>query len=164
VDGTQGAGHSGSAETHHISGVKNVVAARNIYVAHGVEAPDEIAGLRVNGMRAIRARWPNGDPEYQLFPDGWVSEAKWSAPKKFPAAEDITVNTPNRSIDGPCSSTSGYCYYVTGVGGSCAGLGYEPPSGYTLQPWPCIRMYAYSRPHHKILTWAGALVQVLVLV
>ena len=24
----------------------------------------------------------------------------------------------------------GYCYYATGVGGSCAGLGFEPPSGY----------------------------------
>eukprot|EP01047_Picozoa_sp_COSAG01_P001292 COSAG01_NODE_28_length_36622_cov_14.695751_21_plen_44_part_00 len=32
------------------------------------------------------------------------------------------VHTPNRSLDGPCSSSSGYCYYATGVGGACAGM------------------------------------------
>ena len=37
---------------------------------------------------------------------------------------------PNRSLEGPCSSSSGYCYYATGVGGACAGLGFEPPAGY----------------------------------
>ena len=40
------------------------------------------------------------------------------------------VTSPNRSAEGPCSSSSGYCFYATGVGGACAGLGFEPPSGY----------------------------------
>ena len=40
------------------------------------------------------------------------------------------VLNPNRSLEGPCSSSSGYCYYATGVGGACAGLGFEPPAGY----------------------------------
>ena len=51
------------SQTHHVSGKKIISPARNIYVAHGVDAPPDIAGLRINGKRAIRARWPNGDPE-----------------------------------------------------------------------------------------------------
>eukprot|EP00729_Bicosta_minor_P003139 gene3139-30522_t len=102
---------SNVGQTHHVSGVKTVTQPKNIY-------------------RAIRARWPNGDPEYQLFPAGWESSVKWAPPKSFPAAEGIVVLSPNRSDEGPCSSSSGYCYYATGVGGACAGLGFEPPSGY----------------------------------
>ena len=39
-------------------------------------------------------------------------------------------------MEGPCSSSSGYCYYATGVGGACAGLGFEPPSGYWCAAHP----------------------------
>jgi hypothetical protein len=55
-------------QTHHVSGVKSgggaAPVAQNVWVAHGVEAPTGMTGLRVAGLRAIRARWPNGDPEY----------------------------------------------------------------------------------------------------
>ena len=64
----------------------------------------DMTGLRVDGKRAIRARWPNGDPEYQLFPDGWAADEGWVAPKKFPQTENIQVNSPNRSTLGPCES------------------------------------------------------------
>jgi hypothetical protein len=91
-----------------------------------------MTGLRIGGKRGIRARWPNGDPEYQLFPAGWQPAGghDWAPPKSFVKAEDITVDSPNREDEGPCTSSSGYCHYVTGVGGACAGYGYEPPSGY----------------------------------
>lgn len=52
--------------THHVSGIKTVTPPSNIYVARGVGVPEGMTGLRVNGKRAIRARWPNGDPEYQV--------------------------------------------------------------------------------------------------
>ena len=89
-------------------------------------------GLRYNGKRAIRARWPNGDPETQLFPDGWsAATVKWLPPQTFSIpAESIVVATPNRSQEGPCTSVNGYCNYVTGVGGACEGYGFQPPSGY----------------------------------
>ena len=100
-------------ESHHMSGRKGGTGGyngpMNVWVAHGVEAPPAadalgMTGLRVGGRRAIRARWPDGDPEYQLFPLGWYSPAKWAAPKRYTAAEDITVHLPNRSAEGPCSS------------------------------------------------------------
>ena len=42
-----------------------------------------------------------GDPEYQLFPDGWEAKAAWAKPKTFPQTENIQVNSPNRSTLGP---------------------------------------------------------------
>lgn len=93
-----------------------------------------MTGLRYDGKRGIRARWPNGDPETQLFPDGWSQTIpKWLPPKTFksiPKATNITVETPNRSAEGPCQSINGYCHYVTGVGGKCLAYGFSPPSGY----------------------------------
>ena len=97
----------------------------------------DMTGLRINGKRGIRARWPNGDPEYQLFPNGWEASGSWVKPKAFPQTENVQVNSPNRSTQGPCASVNGNCYYTTGVGGACASYGFEPPSGYWCVPSTC---------------------------
>lgn len=99
------------AQTHHFSGTKGGAipqnVPQNIWVAHNVEgAPSGLTGLRVSGKRGIRARWPNGDPEYQLYPAGWYGPANWAAPKTFSPAEDIVVHTPNVSTVQSCSSRS----------------------------------------------------------
>eukprot|EP00040_Diaphanoeca_grandis_P029129 m.169705 g.169705 ORF g.169705 m.169705 type:complete len:918 (-) comp31584_c0_seq1:57-2810(-) len=145
------------SQTHHVSGIKTVVPPMNVYVAHNVDVPPTMTGLRVGGKRAIRARWPNGDPEYQLFPQGWVSPQgkAWGKPKQYPIASDIINYNPNRSTEGPCSSSSGYCYYATGVGGACAGLGYEPPSGYWCAAEPP-RGTTYSTAVPSSLTYTAA--------
>ena len=61
-------------QTHHVSGVKvPPPPAMNVWVARGAvpAGPSRNSdGLRINGKRGIRARWPNGNPEYQLFPQG----------------------------------------------------------------------------------------------
>ena len=127
-------GHAVSqhAQTHHVSGLKTSIPSfiASGWVAHNIKAPSEMTGLRINNTRAIRARWPNADPEYDLFPKGWVSGGRYRRPRTFPAAEDVVVHSPNRSSEGPCQSSSGYCYYTTGIGGACSGLGFEPASGY----------------------------------
>ncbi len=112
---------------HNTSGGQNVYSAK---LPKSALPSGDMTGLRVDGKRGIRARWPNGDPEYQLFPDGWVADNGWQKPKTFPQTENIEVMSPNRSTEGPCASVNGYCYYTTGVGGACAGYGFEPPSGY----------------------------------
>ena len=112
---------------HNTSGGQNVYSAK---LPSSALPSGDMTGLRVDGKRGIRARWPNGDPEYQLFPDGWVADNGWQKPKTFPQTENIEVMSPNRSTEGPCASVNGYCYYTTGVGGACAGYGFEPPSGY----------------------------------
>ena len=128
------------SETDHTSGVKRSVDGwRNVYVASVPAdsfpaAGESFTGLRVDGKRAIRARWPNGDPETTLFPDGWQASSgnDWIAPVPPPQpSSPILVTTPNRSDLGPCDSTEGYCNYITGVGGACAANDFfSPPSGY----------------------------------
>eukprot|EP00750_Incisomonas_marina_P033516 INCI9889.3.p1 GENE.INCI9889.3~~INCI9889.3.p1 ORF type:complete len:911 (+),score=132.78 INCI9889.3:121-2853(+) len=145
-------------QTHHFSGIKQVRSPSNVWVARGAASnlPNPATGLRVNGMRAIRARWPNGDPEYQLFPDGWEADVSWAPPIAWTKApEDIVVNSPNRSDEGPCSSVDGYCFYATGVGGRCADYGYEPPSGYWCASQPP-RGAEYSTQNPSALS-SGAL-------
>ena len=119
-----------------------VTGGANIYVAKVADtgAARGMTGLRVDGKRAIRARWPNGDPEYQLFPAGWVSTngSDWLPPRAHAGirATEIRVTTPNRSDESPCGTPTtsangtGFCNYVTGVGGACAALGFDPPAGY----------------------------------
>eukprot|EP01052_Picozoa_sp_SAG31_P025550 SAG31_NODE_2245_length_6101_cov_1.381539_4_plen_180_part_00 len=106
----------------------------------------------------VRARWPNGDPEYQLFPSGWVADSKgWQKPKTFPQTENIEVSAPNRSSEGPCASVNGYCFYTTGVGGACSGYGFEPPSGYwCLTDPPRGRGYSVAFPSALEYNKAGA--------
>lgn len=40
----------------------------NVWKAVVREDIPEIGGLRVNGKRQVRARWPNGDPETMVVP------------------------------------------------------------------------------------------------
>ena len=53
-----------------------------IFVADlSAEGLEDVPGLRVNGRRAVRASFPNRDPELSIFPDGWISDTTmWSAP------------------------------------------------------------------------------------
>jgi hypothetical protein len=131
-----------NAQTHHVSGVKTRAEMRNVWVARGAvpSALRDADGLRVNGQRAIRARWPNGDPEYQLYPEGWVPLSAGvtyaAAAAREHAPEDVVVTSPNRSDEGPCSSVEGYCFYATGIGGFCAQAGYEPAAGYWCAAQP----------------------------
>ena len=110
---------------HNTSGGQNVYSAK---LPSSALPSGDMTGLRVDGKRGIRARWPNGDPEYQLFPDGWVADNGWQKPK--PSRRLRTSRSCRRTAqpEGPCASVNGYCYYTTGVGGACAGYGFEPPS------------------------------------
>ena len=63
----------------------------NLYVADVASYNlDDINGLRVDGVRAARARYPNVQSiETNLFPEGWITEstATWSKPLLAPAPE-----------------------------------------------------------------------------
>ena len=41
-----------------------------------VDAP-AFKSLYVNGERYWPARWPNGDPRYNLFPDSYSTDCSW---------------------------------------------------------------------------------------
>eukprot|EP00117_Sycon_ciliatum_P002580 scpid36471/ scgid7744/ len=95
----------------------------NVYVADlSALKLDEVLGMRVNGMRAIRARYPNADPEMgfgsSLKAKHWLPPIHPPKPDKdiFPA-EPLRNTTPRM-----------FQRYVLGIGGSCDG--FTPPAGY----------------------------------
>jgi hypothetical protein len=65
-------------------------------------------------QRAIRARFPNGDPETVLWPEGWASGGAWAKPAHNENASIIHVPFPRNY--GPGMFTD----YWLGVGGACA--------------------------------------------
>lgn len=106
-----------TAESGHVSGYKK--AATNIYVAN---LPDisSIPGLRVNGMRAIRARYPNADPEIGF---GSTLQAKsWTPPNIVMPDKEINPDSPLRT------TADSFQKYQIGVGGTCKEL--DPPAGF----------------------------------
>lgn len=105
-------------EAGHVSGFRQVAA--NIYVAD-LSGIVSVPGLRINGKRAIRARYPNADPETGF---GSNLEAKKWSPPNIPLMPDKEINP-----DTPLRTTSNsFQKYQIGVGGTCKQL--EPPAGF----------------------------------
>jgi hypothetical protein len=108
----------------------------------------EVYGLRVGGRRAIRARFPNADPETaSSFPPwvdngyggmranhGWLpwkgSTAKWMPPPAAAPSEDLTsapedwpgVEWPSKPIglNAPQTGSGNWGTFTMGTGGQCA--------------------------------------------
>jgi len=95
----------------------------NVYVADLTgQGVSSILGLRQNGVRSIRARYPNANPELQGF--GSTLHAKsWVAPTT-PTNPDIEINpaTPFRN------TSESFQHYQLGIGGPCEH--FTPPAGY----------------------------------
>ncbi|ETO07725.1 hypothetical protein RFI_29664 [Reticulomyxa filosa] len=84
----------------------------NIYQCKVPDTVNNILGLRVNGQRAIRARYPNANPETQGF--GSKLEAKaWFSPP-FPYLPEFECNP-----EFPQRNTSTFGYYSYYNLGSC---------------------------------------------
>jgi len=109
------------AQSGHVSG--RYMQAPNVWRAKVGNPPtDGIPGLRVNGGRGIRARYPNANPET----DGFGSELKANSwgPSILPTHPDREVNPPT-----PLRNTSGsFQKYQLGVGGPCEI--FTPSAGY----------------------------------
>jgi len=84
----------------------------------------DIPGLRINGRRATRARYPNADPEVNFYPDGWNQITKsFTPPRPSPPAATVHVDFPNRN-----DVTKMFGEYSMGVGGPCSI--FSPPESY----------------------------------
>ena len=93
------------------SGKKTIVYAADL----SSQNPTAFNTLFINGRRAIRARYPDGNPETMgLYtnPTGYVSTAEsWLPPTPYPPAKVITVQSPFRN-------GTHFPYYHLGIGGS----------------------------------------------
>ena len=94
----------------------------NIYKADlSSENLETIPGFRVDTKRAIRARYPNADPEFGFGSN--LTASKW-IPPTLPTEPDTEVypDTPLRK------SSDNFQKYQLGIGGSCKY--FDPPAGY----------------------------------
>ena len=89
---------------------------------------DDVLGLRLNGARAVRAKYPNGNPELSgpkaadmmQYNVGWVdSPTTWVKPAdKWNATKDIVVNGSSwPGVNWPASEEGGSTWTGEGVGG-----------------------------------------------
>ena len=85
----------------------------------------------INNRRAIRARFPNGNPEtmgLHTIPTGYVNNAKhWLPPRVFPAATEIHISSPVRP-------KSIFGRFATGIGGPVSQ--FEPPQSHWATKHP----------------------------
>eukprot|EP00475_Leptophrys_vorax_P015852 TRINITY_DN2221_c0_g2_i1.p1 TRINITY_DN2221_c0_g2~~TRINITY_DN2221_c0_g2_i1.p1 ORF type:complete len:787 (-),score=214.49 TRINITY_DN2221_c0_g2_i1:1749-4109(-) len=95
----------------------------NIWVTDVPKDITSITGLRVNGERAVRARFPNANPEtmgIHTNPTGWISSAQaWAPAPKKPDSKQVLI--PNLRND----TVSMFQKYTVGIGGNCDV--YDPP-------------------------------------
>lgn len=86
----------------------------------------------VDGVRAIRARYPNADPETDRFPVGWIhGGGTWLGPKPYGDPKYIEYNTSEYRRD---TYRNLFQNYRGGVGGQCSH--YTPPFSYWCAEQP----------------------------
>ena len=78
-----------------------------------------------DGRRAVRARFPNGNPETTFAPHGMLTAAGWLAPVPAPPPVEVTAASPSRNAtESPFFTT-----FQTGVGGTLLGR-FDPPASF----------------------------------
>ena len=87
--------------------------------------PNTFTTLFINGRRAVRARYPDGNPEtmgLHTDPTGYVSSAQgWLPPEKKPNATEIHIQSPERN-------GTHFPQFQIGIGGPVAA--FDPPESY----------------------------------
>ena len=106
-------------------------APKNIWVADLASLPAgalNMTSLRINGHRATLARFPNANPELDIFPVGYVSKAAaWLPPTPGPIwNETYTVDLEALGLGDRGRGV--YTNYTVGIGGNAAR--YDPPRAY----------------------------------
>ena len=95
------------------------------------QSPNVFTSLFINGRRAVRARYPDGNPETTgLYTNntGYVSKADgWLAPQKYPPAVEINIEAPQRN-------GTHFPLFQVGLGGPVEM--FNPPQSYWGQRAP----------------------------
>ncbi len=97
---------------------------------------DSVPALQVGGARATLARYPNANPERDLFPDGYITAGggSWAAPidiKTGAICDPAELCGQSENLTVPVSDAwhGMYQNYEVGIGGACDR--YDPPHS----PW-----------------------------
>ena len=120
---------------HHQSVETDDAVASTVYVADlsSFSLPRGVPALLHGGQRATLARYPNANPELDLFPAGYISDATvWMPPEYHGAVCDpqrqcgVSQNH-TKAVDDSWHGM--FQNYTVGVGGACER--YDPP----VSPW-----------------------------
>jgi len=101
----------------------------------GTSLPDSLRrggfpALHVGGHRATLARFPNANPELDVFPKGYISAAKWLPPVSGNVSDSsVLIPMPPGQEDGGGGM---YINYTMGFGGNAAR--YDPPQSFWASP------------------------------
>jgi hypothetical protein len=109
-------------QSGHYSGQKFNVYVAPLAPAAGAGVAFPFDTLFYNGRRAVRARYPNANPETQQSPIGYDSASGWLPPKPYPTPTNVEIGQPSRSFD---------VYFPTfqlGLGGTVAQ--FNPPESF----------------------------------
>ena len=102
--------------------VVDVSNSMNIYKADlSQQGINSVMGFRVDGMRAIRARYPNANPEIDGFASS-LKAKKWLPPKSSSPQVEENPDTPFRN------SSDSFQKFQLGINGTCEN--FDPPGGY----------------------------------
>ena len=93
-----------------------------LFVADLSSQTGKVYGLRVNGKRGVRARYPNNDPERGGFGPGLIATG-YLPVTPDPPLTNILPPTPYKN-----TTIYGYHQFVLGIGGPCKD--FSPPAGY----------------------------------
>lgn len=87
----------------------------------------DVKTLLVDGVRAIRARYPDADPEVDKFPKGWIrsDQTDWAPPKDMGAPTYLEYAQENMTRN---DFVQLFKTYRAGVGGQCSH--FTPPISY----------------------------------
>ena len=128
-----------------------------------------MAALRLSGRRVTRARYPNANPELDLFPTGYIADkTSWltptyppyNQPASRPCAGGVQCGqSTNVSLPAPSDEWHGmYQSYEQGYGGACEV--FDPPrSPWCAGPFYGSRMYRADQMHARMpsgIAGAGA--------
>ncbi len=116
----------------HFSGKGSRKGATNIWQASVSQVPS-MTELRVNGIRFPRARFPNANPETDIFPVGWVSappDNAWHPAKPSPPI--VPVDVVNAALAKRNSTENSH--YSGALGGACHV--FDPPFSYWCSEHP----------------------------
>jgi hypothetical protein len=130
---------TGPSAKGHVSGHwAGAVPAANVWKANlpaGTKLPPA-SQLRVGGVRSSRARFPDSNPETDIWPHGWVPDAQTWLPAKPPKSKPLFVSVLNKEIqsrnDGLTLNQSKP--YSGGIGGPCEV--FDPPFSYWCSAHP----------------------------
>jgi hypothetical protein len=126
TDGAFPAKHQAGVVSQGRGGGRAAIWAAPLPLPQGLP-PQGLQALLLNGHRATLARYPNANPETDLFPTGYIMDSAW-LPSVPGAVSNYTLTVDLAPLGLEDAGRGVYVNYTIGYGGNAAR--YDPPRAY----------------------------------